>query len=507
MKKDSNVDASLPSTANRDEGFKNKAFMPLVWQSGLMFILWGIFCWQGLVTVVDIWWGNEIFNHGFFIVPGAFYLIYLQRKRLLATPIKPSLLSLVFVIPSLLLYVIGIAGDIRLFMHLATFTLLPSLIWMLLGTQATRVILFPLCFMLFSVPVGEQLIPYLQEIAADGSVALLKLTGIPLYRSGLYIEIPQGRFLVAEACSGVSFFIASFVIGSLYAYLNLQSIKRRAAFVLISLIFPILANIVRVYGIILIAYWTDMEYAAGADHLIYGWFFFAFVIVCLLGIGELMREKQPLSTSTPHSPIELDIEWKKVSGIALLLVISTCWVFWVNKNTSSVGSVDQPIFSQLSKTQYCNQYNAWKPLLQEPSSITSHGVEVSGVCSTVVHAWFNDVDNELVSSLHRLFSPNVWSRVSSISVAMPEDKMEMIPGVKIASATGSIRYVASCYLIDGKVFSSDIEAKLYQVYLALRGKPTSGGLVIVSSPSIESLSSTVSLLMKSLSAPSALTRE
>ena len=185
--------------------------MPLVWQSGLMFILWGIFCWQGLVTVVDIWWGNEIFNHGFFIVPGAFYLIYLQRKRLLATPIKPSLLSLVFVIPSLLLYVIGIAGDIRLFMHLATFTLLPSLIWMLLGTQATRVILFPLCFMLFSVPVGEQLIPYLQEIAADGSVALLKLTGIPLYRSGLYIEIPQGRFLVAEACSGVSFFIASFV--------------------------------------------------------------------------------------------------------------------------------------------------------------------------------------------------------------------------------------------------------------------------------------------------------
>ena len=117
-------------------------------------------------------------------------------------------------------------------------------------------------------------------------------------------------------------------------------------------------------------------------------------------------------------------------------------MFWVNKNTSSVGSVDQPIFSQLSKTQYCNQYNAWKPLLQEPSSITSHGVEVSGVCSTVVHAWFNDVDNELVSSLHRLFSPNVWSRVSSISVAMPEDKMEMIPGVKIASATGSIRYVA-----------------------------------------------------------------
>lgn len=507
MKEDSNKDASLPLSSKHEEGFNNKALIPLVWQSCLLFLLWGGFCWQGLVTVVDIWWGNEIFNHGFFIVPGAFYLIYLQRKRLLTTPIKPSLLSLTLILPSLFLYVVGVAGDIRLFMHLATFTLLPSLIWFLLGTQATRVILFPLCFMLFSVPVGEQLIPYLQEIAADGSVALLKLTGIPLYRSGLYIEIPQGRFLVAEACSGVSFFIASFVIGSLYAYLNLNSAKRRTTFVLISLIFPILANIVRVYGIILIAYWTDMEYAAGADHLIYGWFFFAFVIVCLLGLGELMRKKQSSTTSTPHTLIERAIEWKKVSGVALLLVASITWVFWVNKNTASIGGVDQPIFNQLPKNWYCDKYDPWKPLLQQPTRLTSQGIRVSGTCSTVVHAWFNDVDGELVSSLHRLFSPNDWSRVEAISVAIPEGEVEMVSGVKIANPTGSTRYVSSWYLINGKVFNNEVKAKLYQVYLSLQGKPTSGGLVIVSSPSMASLSSTVNVLMKSFSAPGALIRD
>ena len=178
---------------------------------GTLFGLWLVFCWQGLTTVVEIWYGNEIFNHGFFIVPGAFYLIYLKRYELLSKPIQTSALSLAVIIPALLLYVIGIAGDIQLFLHAATFTLLPALIWLLIGTQAARTILFPLVFMLFSIPVGEQLIPYLQEIAADGSVALLHLSGVPLFRSGLYIEIPQGRFLVAEACSGVSFFIASFV--------------------------------------------------------------------------------------------------------------------------------------------------------------------------------------------------------------------------------------------------------------------------------------------------------
>ena len=252
----------------------------------LILLLWVSFCWEGLSSVIQVWYGNEIFNHGFLIVPGSLYLIYLKRSVVLSQKLTPSPLAFIVIIPSTLLYIVGAAGDVQLFMHLATFSLLPALIWFLVGNKAALSILFPLCFMFFSVPVGEQLIPYLQEVAADGSVILLRLPGVPLFRSGLYIEIPQGRFLVAEACSGVSFFIASFVIGSLYAYLNLVSKKRKALFVCFSLLFPVVANIVRVYGIILIAYWTDMEYAAGADHLIYGWFFFAFVIVCLLGIGE-----------------------------------------------------------------------------------------------------------------------------------------------------------------------------------------------------------------------------
>ncbi|MDK2764799.1 MAG: exosortase, partial [Alteromonas macleodii] len=292
----------------------NKAFY---FSCFVLLSLWVVFCWKGLSTVIQIWYVNEIFNHGFFIVPGAFYLIYLKRRVLFTQPIKPAPLAFIFIIPTLFLYVIGIVGDVQLFLHAATFALLPLLMWLMLGTQAARTILFPLIFMLFSVPVGEQLVPYLQEIAADGAVVLLRLTGVPLFRSGLYIEIPQGRFLVAEACSGVSFFIASFVIGSLYAYLNLVTKTRRALFVATSLIFPILANIVRVYGIILIAYWTDMEHAAGADHLIYGWFFFAFVIVCLLGIGELMREeKTQLEEGLP--PMNEKVR------VSLFVVITCC---------------------------------------------------------------------------------------------------------------------------------------------------------------------------------------
>lgn len=437
----------------------------------LLFV-WVVFCWQGIVTAIQIWYGNEIFNHGFFIVPGAFYLIYLKRKTLLAQPIKTTPLALVVVIPALLLYVTGIAGHVQLFLHVATFTLLPALIWLMLGTTAARTIMFPLVFMLFSVPVGEQLIPYLQEIAADGSVALLRLTGVPLFRSGLYIEIPQGRFLVAEACSGVSFFIASFVIGSLYAYLNLVSTKRRIVFVLISLIFPILANIVRVYGIILIAYWTDMEHAAGADHLIYGWFFFAFVIICLLGIGELIREagfeKMPLILNQSKCYVG-----KMTFGFTIsLFIVSGIWLWNIANTSTSKGEVPPVFLSDLEDTN-CKELT-WQPVV---INADSEREAFLNECSIKIYtAWFSEEDNELVSDLHRLFDPESFSLSSTKLI---EVKGHAFTVYEIVSVKGEKLSIVRWYEFEGSVTSDNVSAKLAQLTSALFGEPSGGRLWIL----------------------------
>lgn len=423
-----------------------------------LFGLWLVFCWQGLTTVVEIWYGNEIFNHGFFIVPGAFYLIYLKRFELLSKPIQTSPLALIVIIPALLLYVIGVAGDIQLFLHAATFTLLPALIWLVIGTQAAKTILFPLIFMLFSIPVGEQLIPYLQEIAADGSVALLRLTGIPLFRSGLYIEIPQGRFLVAEACSGVSFFIASFVIGSLYAYLNLASVKRRAAFVIISLILPILANIVRVYGIILIAYWTDMEHAAGADHLIYGWFFFAFVIVCLLGIGELMRQQVEAQIVAQKDGVPRNVNIATVAVSVIAIVVSFVWQRAILDQDTLLSPPSSTSLSSMNN-ESCPRIS-WEPIIVKPDTLDEAYVQGFDCNVKAYTAWFSEKDNELVSDLHRLFDPERFSLEGTEQI---EVKNLTFTVYHIVSTQGERLSLVRWYRIDGKNYVSTIKAKIHQL--------------------------------------------
>lgn len=444
----------------------NKAFYL---SSFALFLLWVVFCWRGLASALEIWYGNEIFNHCFFVVPGALYLIYTNRSALLAQPFKTSYLAFIVIFPAILLYVVGIAGDIQLFLHAATFTLLPALIWFVIGNGAAKTILFPLCFMLFSIPVGEQLIPYFQEIAADGSVWLLRLTDVPLFRSGLYIEIPQGRFLVAEACSGVSFFVASFVIGTLYAYLNLRSAPRKLLFVGISLCFPILANIVRVYGIILIAYWTDMEHAAGADHLIYGWFFFAFVLVCLLGIGELVRDRfiEPEEAADNTSMQSPRVSALSVSLCCALLTAGYLMynAIW-HADTGARANID---LSAVNDTR-CNNFVEFT-VLDGPKYVEQVTLRDSNCNASIVVAYFDEQGGELASYQNRDFNPSKFSLAQSRDETVSPHTLLMS---EVVSPSGETLFIYKWYVIDGALYSSQETVKLQQVINKLLSKPYQG---------------------------------
>jgi exosortase len=88
-------------------------------------------------------------------------------------------------------------------------------VWSVIGTPAARLLAFPIAFLLFAVPAGEALTHPLMNFTADLTVGLLRLTGIPVYRDGLFFSIPSGDWSVATACSGIRYLIASVTLGSI----------------------------------------------------------------------------------------------------------------------------------------------------------------------------------------------------------------------------------------------------------------------------------------------------
>jgi len=277
--------------------------------------------------MVGVWLGSETYSYCFLILPISLYLIYEKHEQLTLISIKPNYWLLMPLLLGQVVFLLSDLAGIGLLTHLSAYGSLICIIGIVYGVNILKFLMFPLGYLILSVPMGEELIPVLQNVTADISVWFVEVVGIPVYREGLYIYIPNGTFEVAEACSGIRFLISMIAIGTLYAYLYYHSLWRRLVFVGLSLVIPIIANGIRAFGIIYVGHKTDMEHAVGADHLVYGWFFFSIVLVLLMAIGKFWREDLHDDNKNLELPKSAPFKPSVLSSVMLLLITLSTLAF------------------------------------------------------------------------------------------------------------------------------------------------------------------------------------
>ncbi len=450
---------------------------------------WLLAFYPALFSAAQVWYVSEIFTHCFFVLPGALYLLWCDRHGVLAQPLRANYWVLLPLVPVLALGMVGFAGDIRVFTHIAAFASLSLSVWLCIGNAGARAIWFPLLFVLFSIPLGEELVPLLQEVTADLAVPLLKLSGVPIYKHGLYIDIPAGRFVVAEACSGISFLIASTVLAALYAHLAFRALWRQAVFILLGLILPILANAVRVYGIIIIGHLSDMKYATGVDHLVYGWVFFGLILLLLFIIGEYWRTRA--NDPKPKVPASAAIvrDWHSGELRAPLYLLSALFgcafvwqLFMTTADTVAEASIDKTAIAARAGSFAGD----WLPVYPTAGN-TFHGTFEGrkGSDTEVFIAWYGDQtgDAELISSINRVYRPQQWS-------VLTQEAVELVKGegvfsaryLEITSGKGQKRAIVYWYEVSGLTSSNKVLAKLYQTLDILKGGAGQGAFVALSVP-------------------------
>ena len=186
---------------------------------------------------------------------------------------------------SVLLWVLGRFAGFNLAQQAGAVAMLQASMITLLGPRLAMGLAYPIFYMAFLVPFGDELVPQLQMITAVLTIAMVKASGIPAIIDGVFIDTPAGLFEVAEACSGVKFLIAMIALGALVANVCFRDWRRRAVFMALCVVVPILANAIRAWGTIYVAQYIGAERAGGFDHIVYGWLFFALVIAAVLGLS------------------------------------------------------------------------------------------------------------------------------------------------------------------------------------------------------------------------------
>jgi exosortase A len=280
---------------------------------------------RDVVDMVDLWWNSSTYNHCLLILPIIAWLV-VQRlpelRRLTPAAWAPGLLLVAAGAGGWLL---GEAGGVGLARHTGIVLMLQGAVIACLGKAVSRGLAFPIFYALFLIPAGEELVPPMQTLTADMCMALLAWVGVPAHIEGIFITTPSGYFEVAEACSGVKFLVAMIAYGALVANVCFKSAWRRAAFMLAAIVIPILANGVRAWGTIYIAEYTGTDFAAGFDHVVYGWVFFAIVIALLMAAGWRFFDRKP--NDPWFDPAALQAEGEPAGSANRLIAVALAAAF------------------------------------------------------------------------------------------------------------------------------------------------------------------------------------
>ncbi len=282
---------------------------------------------RDVADLTTIWWTSTTFGHCLFIGPVIGWLVWQRRTQV-------AQLTPVGWWPGLALVAVGGAGwltgdaaSVNLARQLGLVMMLQGAVVAILGPNVARGLLFPLGYAVFLVPFGEGIEPPLQAVTVAIVMPLLHLVGVPAVVDGVLIHAGRYYFEVAEACSGAKFVIAMVAFGVLVANVCFVSWRRRAVFLAVSVVVPVVANGFRAFGTIWAADLTSVEAATGIDHIVYGWLFFAVVMAAVLAIGWRWFDRAPDDPAFDPARLQAVPRYRGDLAVVTLLVLAVASAF------------------------------------------------------------------------------------------------------------------------------------------------------------------------------------
>ena len=161
------------------------------------------------------------------------------------------------------------------------------------GRSASRAALFPLLFLVFTIPIPDAVLAAAVLVLKTGSAeavgVLFDLTATPHYRTGFVFELPSVAIEIADECSGVRSSIALTLTSLLAGHMFLDAPWKRAVLVLAVLPITIFKNAIRIVSLSLLAVHVDPSFLVGQLHHDGGVVFFLLALGLLTPIIALLR--------------------------------------------------------------------------------------------------------------------------------------------------------------------------------------------------------------------------
>ena len=238
---------------------------------------------------------DSYYSHGFLVPVVSAYLIWSKRKKIQALlPGAQSAKSgLILLAAGLLLHLISTALSIDFGSYISLPIVLAGLGFYLFGKTIFPLLLFPLVFLIFMLPLPNVIIIAIsfkmKMLAAQIASGAVSMMGIPIILDGSTIYLPAGSLVVGDPCSGLKSLISLLALGVVFTQFTNASALKKNILCLSAIPIAVMSNVLRIILLILAAYVYGEKAALGFFHDFTGMLVFIFAFIGLVTVVRLLK--------------------------------------------------------------------------------------------------------------------------------------------------------------------------------------------------------------------------
>lgn len=272
------------------------------YQLSCLLLLLAVLYWRVIPPMVQQWYQDENYSHGFIVPFIAGYFLYTRWSELKHARVSPYGAGLAVIIFALCQLLVAWLGVEYFTMRSSLIVLLAGLVLYFFGTGVFRMVSFPIAYLFFMVPI-----PYiiydsvafpLKLFVTKVSVAFLKMVGVVVLREGNIIMFPATTLEVADACSGIRSLISLIALAVAYAFFLRMATWKRCLLIFAAIPIAVITNSLRVIVTGLLAQHWGAKAAEGFFHEFAGLTVFAMAMVMLVSLGVFLGKGKPQAPDT-----------------------------------------------------------------------------------------------------------------------------------------------------------------------------------------------------------------
>ena len=274
----------------------------------LSLVVW----WHTIIATFGFALRANEYTHTLVIIPLSIALIFMEWRSRKAKPEPNFRTGLALLALAILIGFIGgrwwgpasLPADVQLSLEM-----LAVVTWWIgsfvgcFGTRISRMSVFPLCFLLWLVPLPEfalnHIVSFLQLGSAYAARLLFEIARVPVIQDGVLLSIPGLRLEVAQECSSIRSSLMLLVTSMVLAHLLLRSAWGKGLVILAAIPLCLAKNGFRIFTIAILTVYVDPGFMHGRLHHEGGIVFFLLFLAALLVLIRLVGWAERKTTARP----------------------------------------------------------------------------------------------------------------------------------------------------------------------------------------------------------------